>query len=130
MHEYPDGTYPMQELTKAIIAAAIEVHRQLGPGFIESIYESALALELAQRGHKVGRQVSFDVTYRGQVVGQHRLDLLVDDEVVLELKAVRTLQDVHKAQLLSTLKAAGRRIGLLMNFNQTTLTTGIKRVVN
>lgn len=128
--DYPDDDYPLQALTGAVIAAAIEVHEKLGPGFVEDIYETALAMELAARGHKVDRQVSFDVAYRDQVVGSHRLDLLVDDEVVLELKAVAALTDVHKAQLLSTLKASGKKVGLLMNFNQTALTAGIKRVVN
>ena len=128
--DYPDDVYPCQDLTGAIIAAAIEVHERLGPGFLESIYEHALALELSARGHKVARQVLFDVVYRGQVVGQHRLDLLVDERIVLELKAVQALADVHKAQLLSTLKAAGKKVGLLMNFNRTTLAPGIKRVVN
>lgn len=128
--DYPDDDYPLQDLTGAIIAAAIDVHEALGPGFLENIYENALALELSARGHKVARQIGFDVAYRGQVVGQHRLDLLVDDEVVLELKAVKALTEVHKPQMRSTLKAAGKRIGLLMNFNQATMATGIKRVIN
>ncbi len=122
--------YPHQELTEQIIAAAIEVHRQLGPGYLEQIYENALVLELEHRGHDIKRQVSCNVSYRGQRIGQHRLDLLVDDQVVLELKSVDALAATHAAQLWSTLKAANKRIGLLMNFNQKMLTDGLRRVIN
>jgi GxxExxY protein len=102
----------------------------MGPGYVEKIYENALVLELESRGHKVDRQITVDVAYRGKLVGQHRIDLLVDDLVVLELKSVEALANAHKAQLRSSLKAAGKRIGLLMNFNQETLTSGVKRVIN
>ncbi len=122
--------YPHQELTDKIIAAAIEVHRELGPGFLEQIYENALVMELTDRGHDVARQTTCDVTYRGRLVGQHRLDLLVDDTVVVELKSVDALAARHCAQLRSTLKAAGKRVGLLMNFNQKTLVDGLQRVIN
>ena len=128
--EFPEATYPLKSLTERIVAAAIEVHRTLGPGFVEQVYDNALALELEQRGHRVGRQVLLDVMYRDRLVGQHRLDLLVDDVVVVELKSVEALAEVPKAQLRSTLKAAGRKIGLLINFNQKTLTSGLKRVIN
>jgi GxxExxY protein len=126
----PDDAYPLSGLTKRIIAAAVEVHRAMGPGYVEKIYENALVLELESRGHKVDRQITVDVAYRGKLVGQHRIDLLVDDLVVLELKSVEALANAHKAQLRSSLKAAGKRIGLLMNFNQETLTSGVKRVIN
>jgi len=122
--------YPLQKLTDAIIAAAIEVHRELGPGFIEKIYENALAMELESRGHKVERQETVNVVFRGRIVGQHRIDLLVADEIVVELKSVEALAAAHKAQLRSALKAAGKRVGLLINFNQATLTSGLKRVIN
>ncbi|MCE5278598.1 MAG: GxxExxY protein [Planctomycetaceae bacterium] len=121
--------YPLQELTNAVIAAAIYVHRKLGPGYLEQIYENALVIELESRGRVVERQKSFDVYYKGFLVGQHRLDLLVDDQVVLELKSVEALAAIHVAQLRSILKASGKRIGLLMNFNQPTLAKGLKRVI-
>lgn len=122
--------YPLEQLTGSIITAAVQVHKELGPGFLESVYENAMILELQARGHKVERQVELNVNYRGQLVGQHRLDLLVDDAVVLELKSVEALAAVHTAQLRSTLRAANKRIGLLMNFNQRTLTSGVRRVIN
>ena len=127
---FPESEYPLSELTEAIIAAGVEVHRALGPGFVEKIYENALAIELEARGHRVERQVVTSVSYRGQAIGQHRIDLLVDDQAVLELKSVEALAAAHKAQLRSTLRAAGKRGGLLMNFNQATLTSGVKRVIN
>ena len=122
--------YPHQDLTQSIISAAIEVHRALGPGFLERIYENALCIELDARAHSVARQLVVDVKYRGCRVGQHRIDLLVDDKVVVELKSVEALASAHKAQLRSTLKAADKRIGLLLNFNRATLKEGLKRVIN
>ncbi len=127
---FSEKDYPLADLTDSIIAAAVEVHRALGPGFVEQIYENALVAELESRGHAVARQVTVDVLYRGRLVGQHRADVLVDDEVVAELKSVDALSAVHTAQLRSTLKAAGKRVGLLLNFNQETLTKGVKRVIN
>ncbi|MDY6913821.1 MAG: GxxExxY protein [Planctomycetota bacterium] len=115
---FVESEYPQPELTDAIIAAAVDVHRELGPGFVEKIYEKALVIELERRGHNVARQLKVDVQYQGNLVGQHRIDLLVDDEIVVELKSVEALAAVHKAQLRSTLKAAGKRVDLLMNFNQ------------
>lgn len=126
---FSEDEYPLQDLTEAIIAAGIEVHQDLGPGFVEKIYENALATELGLRGHAVERQLVVQVHYRGQLVGQHRIDLLVDEQIVVELKSVEALAQVHKAQLRSILKAAGKRVGLLMNFNQATLTQGVKRVI-
>ena len=128
--EYSELDYPLQQLTKQIIAAAIEVHRLLGPGYVEKIYENALVVELTSRGHQVTRQMTLDVKYKESLVGQHRLDVLVDGCVVLELKSVEALNAAHKAQLRSTLKAANKRVGLLLNFNQATLRNGIARVVN
>lgn len=127
---YSENEYPQQELTKRIIAAGVEVHRELGPGFVEKIYENALASELLHRGHNVDRQVVVRVGYRGEIVGEHRIDLMVDDLVVVELKTVDALAEVHKAQLRSTLKAAGKQVGLLINFNRPTLTEGVRRVIN
>lgn len=128
--EYAEQEYPHVALTEAIIAAAIAVHRALGPGFLEKIYENALLAELEARGHKVARQVSVDVIYRDKIVGNHRIDLLVDDEVVVEIKSVQVLIEEHVAQVRSTLKAAKKRIGLLMNFNHETLKEGLRRVIN
>jgi len=128
--EFSEKDYPLQGLTDAIIAAAIDVHRELGPGSVEKIYENALALELEARGYKIQRQVTVDVLFRDRQVGQHRIDLLVDGELIVELKSVKALMETHKAQLRSTLKAAGKRVGLLMNFNDQTLTSGVRRVIN
>ena len=129
MDEYPESLFPLKGLTDAIINAAISVHRDLGPGFLESIYENALVIELESRGHGVGRQIEYEVLYRGKLVGKHRLDVLVDNQVVVELKSVEALARQHQAQLRSTLKAAGKKVGLLLNFNQAKLADGIKRVV-
>lgn len=96
-----------EELTKKIIGAAIRVHRELGPGFLEAIYEEALCLEFAELGLSFERQYRVEVLFRGQPVGEHRLDLLVEGLVVVELKAVSALQDIFYATLRSYLKATG-----------------------
>ena len=129
MREMTRAEYPHRELTDSIIAAAIAVHRELGPGYLEAVYENALEVELQVRGHQVRRQVAFCIHYRGRKIGEHRLDMLVDDTVVVELKSVEALHRTHVAQLRSTLKATGRIVGLLLNFNQATLKDGITRVV-
>ncbi len=121
--------YPHSELTAKIIGAVIEVHRLMGPGFIEEIYETALVHELTLRGHKVQRQEPFVVKYKGVKVGEHRADLIVDGLVLLELKAVEKLAAVHKAQVISTLKAARLEVGLLINFDEAVVASGIKRIV-
>jgi len=106
-----------EELTGKIIGAAIEVHRQLGPGFIESIYEHALVCELRKRGLKVEQQLDVPVLYDGTVeVGKHRLDLLVETEIVIDLKAISELHDVHFAIVKSQLRAVKKKHGLLLNF--------------
>jgi GxxExxY protein len=115
-----------EDLTGEIIGAAIEVHKQLGPGFVESTYENALAFELRQRGIRFRRQVSVPVLYRDVEVGLHRLDLLVMDQIVVELKAVRELTDTHFAFVRSYLRAIGRNHGLILNFAKPTLE--VKRV--
>jgi len=117
-----------EELTGKIIGAAIEVHRQLGPGFIESIYENALVYELRKCGLKVEQQLETPVFYDGEVeVGKHRLDLLVEGEIVIDLKAISELHDVHFAIVKSQLRAAKRKHGLLLNFAKVTLE--VKRVI-
>ncbi len=115
-------------LTEAIIAAAIEVHRILGPGLLESIYEDALVVELRLRGIQVERQVAVDVDYKGQILKGMRVDLLVDDEVVVELKAVARYPETATAQVLSYLRFTRLKRGLLLNFGLPRLIDGVKRV--
>ena len=118
----------MEGLTGGIIGAAIEVHRGLGPGFLESVYEEALVYELAQRGLGCERQVLVPIVYRGRVeVGKHRLDLLVEKRIVVDLKAISELLDIHFAVVRSQLRAVGLKHGLLLNFAGTTLRA--KRVI-
>jgi GxxExxY protein len=117
----------LMELTDRIIAAAIEVHKRLGPGFLESIYENALVLEMRKRGLLVEQQVEITVQYDGALVGTHRLDLLVEGRVIVELKTVKNLEDAHFCTVRSYLKALGKHHGLLLNFSKATLE--IKRVI-
>jgi len=121
-------THQFEELTNKIIGAAILVHRELGPGFIESIYEEALKVEFTEHNFSFESQKEITIKYLGVVVGVHRLDLVVEKQVILELKAVKELTDVHFAQLRSYLKATGLKVGLLLNFSKPTLE--IRRVVN
>ena len=118
-------------LSGEVIGAAIEVHRLLGPGLLESAYELALERELVLRGFSVQRQKPVPLEYKGVPLGDgFRLDLLVEDRLLLEIKAVDTLLPIHEAQLLTYLRLTARRFGLLMNFNEKTLKDGIRRVVN
>ena len=118
------------EITEQIIGAAIRVHRELGPGLLESAYEACMAYELADRGLKVERQKILSVVYRGLRLDEgYRLDLLVEDTVIVELKAVSRIDDIHEAQLLTYMRLAGVKTGLLINFNVTKLKAGIKRFV-
>jgi len=119
-------------ITESIIGAAIQIHRVLGPGLLESAYESCMAFELTEQyGRKVERQKPLPVVYRGVSLDcGYRLDLFVDDLVIVELKAVDRLMPIHEAQMLSYLKLSGRKVGLLINFNVKILRNGIKRVVN
>jgi GxxExxY protein len=110
-----------EELTGKIIGAAIEVHRALGPGFIESIYERALVIALRKRGLKVEQQVEVRIYFDGEDVGAHRLDLFVENEIVVDLKAIKDFTDLHFAIVKSQLRAADRRHGLLLNFAKPTL---------
>jgi GxxExxY protein len=118
------------ELTEQIIGAAIEVHRVLGPGLLESIYEDALAIELELRGIAIERQAEARITYKGHTIKGQRIDLLVGGEVVVEVKSVAKLPDVALAQVLSYLKATGLRRGLLINFGCERLVDGVRRVSN
>jgi GxxExxY protein len=119
----------INDLTRRVIGAAIEVHRALGPGYQESIYEEALAFELSRMGIDFERQSIFSVTYKEHVVGEGRIDFLVDSKLVVELKAIEKLQPVHKAQVISYLKATSSQVGLLINFNESLLRSGIQRIV-
>jgi len=115
-------------LTKEIIAAAVEVHRILGPGLLESVCEEALCHEVILRGMALERQKEIDVVYKGKVIKGQRLDLVVNREVVVEVKSVRKLDDVFVAQILSYLKSSGLKRGLLVNFGEKRLVDGIKRI--
>lgn len=118
-------------LSKEIIGAAIEVHRHLGPGLLESAYEHCLCRELSVRGVAFQHQLPLPVRYKGELLDcGYRLDIVVDRRVVVELKAVDALESIHNAQLLTYLKLSGCRLGLLLNFNVPVLMRGIKRIVN
>jgi GxxExxY protein len=116
-------------ISDRIIAAAIEVHRHLGPGLLESAYEAALAIEFDQVGMRFGRQLVYPVIYKGRPVAEHRVDLLVEDTVVVEVKSVAHHEPVFDAQVLTYLRITGKRVGLLLNFHARVLKDGIKRYV-
>ncbi|MEK7815963.1 MAG: GxxExxY protein [Pseudomonadota bacterium] len=119
----------LDELANSVIGAAIEVHRHLGPGYLESVYEEALGIELMERHIPYRLQHLISVTYKGKSVGEGKLDLLVADKLVVELKAVEALLPVHKAQVISYLKATKLHLGLLINFNASVLRDGIQRII-
>jgi len=115
----------------AIVDASIAVHRELGPGLLESAYEACLAFELRDQGLSVVQQLQLPITYRGsRVDAGYRIDLLVQDAVIVELKVVETLTSLHTAQLLSYLRLSDKRLGLLINFNVELLKHGVKRIAN
>ena len=127
----PETLLDENTLSHAIIGAAIEVHRHLGAGLLESIYEEALVVELAERGMKPSRQVLVPISYKGRLLNPGlKLDLIIDERVIVEVKAVERILNVHQAQLLSYLRLTGKRLGLLINFNSVTLKHAIRRVVN
>ena len=117
-------------LTQKIISAAFEVHRNVGPGLIESIYEEALCVEMQIRRIDYSRQVGIDVDYKGVTIKGQRIDLIVEKQVVVELKSVSRLHEVVFAQLLSYLKATGLKTGLILNFGERRLVDGVRRVAN
>lgn len=117
-------------LTRSIIGAAIEVHKLIGPGLLESIYEEALCYEFELRGVSFRRQVSIDVFYKGKAIKGQRIDLIVADEVIIELKSLSNLPEIVFAQILSYLKATGLKRGLILNFGVKRLVDGIRRVSN
>jgi GxxExxY protein len=120
----------MDQLTHSVIAAAIEVHRQLGPGLDESLYEAAMVIEFRLRKIEFARQIIVNVDYKGESIGERRLDFVVEKKLLVELKAVEELAPVHRAQVLTYLKITGLKLGLLINFNVEVLKDGVKRVIS
>ena len=119
------------QLTNKIIGSAIEVHRHLGPGLLESTYEECLSFELQQRDLTVERQLELPILYKGnQLEHNYRIDLLVNNQVIIELKSVKNIEPIHDAQLLTYLKLANKRYGLLLNFNVPVMRQGIRRLLN
>ena len=119
----------IEHVIREAIGAAIDVHRELGPGFIEPVYHRALVIALRRRQLFVEKQKPIEIRYRGELVCRHFLDLVVENAVVIEVKAVRKLRPLHQAQILSYLKASGYRAGLLINFNVPLLVDGLRRFV-
>ncbi len=113
---YVDNRYLHSELTDKIIASAYEVHRELGAGFLEKVYENALLIELQTQGLKVKRQEPLNVYYKNKIIGDYYADLIIEDKVIIEIKAINEMNKAHEAQLINYLKATGIKIGLLINF--------------
>lgn len=121
----------LNKISKQVLDAAIEVHKQLGPGLLESVYEYCLCKELELRIIKYSKQVKIPILYKGEPVGtEYIIDILVENELILELKAVEQVLPVHNAQLLSYLRLTNKRLGILINFNVPRLLNGWKRVIN
>ncbi|MGJ8637347.1 MAG: GxxExxY protein [Phycisphaerales bacterium] len=127
MVELPES---LNSLSHRVIGCAIEVHRELGVGLLESVYEAALCYELEQQGVGVARQISFSGEYKGRPLPLQRIDLLIEDQIVVELKAVRGVEDAHLAQLVSYLLLMRKPLGLLINFNAPTIQKGLHRRIN
>lgn len=115
-------------LTSQIVGCAIEVHRTLGPGLLESVYEAALVIEFELHGLSFHRQCGLPLYYKGHLVSEHRPDLIVEDAVIVEVKSVKHLEPIHIAQVLTYLRVTGHRVGLLLNFNSAVMKQGIRRV--
>ena len=122
----------LNQLSSLIIKAAINVHKELGPGLLESVYKSCMVIELKDMKLKVKSEVSLPIFYRGEKVHEEgfRIDLLVEDMIIVELKSVDKVQNVHKKQLLTYLRLAKKPLGLLINFNEAMLKDGITRIIN
>jgi GxxExxY protein len=118
-----------EELVTRVIGCALRVHRELGPGYLESIYHDAMAIELEVSGLRFDREVFTPIRYRDRLLRGHRLDLVVERRVVVELKAVERLEAIHTSQVVSYLKASGLKVALLMNFNTSLLMSALKRIV-
>jgi GxxExxY protein len=126
---FPQKEFPLKEITEQVISCAIEVHKTLGPGLLESLYEEALEYEFELREIHYERQKEIGLRYKGKEIGKHRIDYLIENEVIVELKAVAAMNTIYEAQLLTYLKAMNKRVGLLINFNVERLKDGIKRLV-
>ena len=126
----PEPDAELDALAHAVIGAAIEVHQTLGPGLDEALYQAALCIELRLRGIDYAKQVIVEVEYKGEPIGEKRLDLLVGGRLIVELKAVESIAPLHKAQVLTYEKITRLRLGILINFNCTLLKDGIRRIIN
>ncbi len=130
--ESAEKSEELNRISSLIIRSAIQVHSELGPGLLESVYQSCLTWELRHSGLQVDEEVLLPIFYRGREVAKEgfRIDLLVEDKIVVELKSVERIQPVHVKQVLTYLKLADKRLGLLINFNESLLKTGITRIAN
>ena len=117
------------ELTETVIRCGVEVHRHLGPGLLESVYETAICIEFTAAGLSFTRQIGVPLYYKGALISEHRPDLVVADRVIVEIKSVERVDPVHTAQVLTYLRVAGLRTGLILNFNTAMLKHGIRRVI-
>lgn len=121
----------LNAIGSSLIGAAIEVHKTIGPGLLESLYQEALKVELEFRGHAVKSEVSLPIKYREKIIGKHlRIDLVIDDTIIVEVKAVSELTKANEAQLLTYLKLTQMPLGYLINFHEQTLLKGLRRMVN
>lgn len=129
--KFPPKNQPQQDdpLTHRIIACAIEVHKRLGPGLLEKLYKEAMIIELELNNLAVEKNVKIPVEYKGKLIGEYFIDLLVEDTVILELKSVERHDSVFEAQILSYMKLTNKKVGLLINFNSKMVKDGIKRFV-
>ncbi|QBG47154.1 GxxExxY protein [Verrucomicrobia bacterium S94] len=119
------------EIAQIVVDASFHIHKETGPGLLESVYEIILADELEERGLSVVRQAPIEIVYHDRIINEgFRADLMVNEKVIIELKSVETIKDVHKKQLLTYLKLSGKRLGLLINFGDNLIKNGIKRIVN
>jgi GxxExxY protein len=119
----------VEDVIYRVIGCAIEVHRHLGPGYLESIYKKAMCLELVEQSIRFACERAIEVTYKGRPIHSHYLDLVIEDCLVVELKAVSRFEPIHESQVVSYLRATGLHAGLLINFNSVRLKEGIKRIV-
>ena len=127
--ELPEPDDILDKLARVTVDAAVEVHRRLGPGFLEAVYEEALATELGMRGIPFARQVLVELDYKGVPVGQARIDVIVGGRLIVELKSTEALLAIHRAQLIAYLRATRQTLGLLINFNVPVIRQGIRRII-
>src|SRR4051812_37529507 len=128
-HDYAEPPAELDRLAHAVIGAAIEVHRELGAGHLEEAYERALAIEMERRGIAFAQQVKMPLLYKGQKVSESRIDFIVGDALVVEIKSCDSLGPIHKAQVIAYLKMTHQTLALLINFNVPVLKDGIKRII-